>query len=136
MLKRSVSRAVVVVLVALLSQISVAEGKQPFTQAVFEKLQADNKVVLVDVFADWCSTCAKQKKVIQSYLDKHPERELHILEVNFDEQKEVVKQFRAPRQSTLLLYKGLDQFWYSVAETREEIVTAEIEKAFDFKPKR
>lgn len=136
MLKRSMSQVVVVILVALLSQFSLGAEKQPFTQAAFDQLQAENKVVLVDIFADWCSTCAKQQKVIQSYLEKHPDRELHILEVDFDKQKDVVKQFRAPRQSTLLLYKGTEQFWYAVAETREDVMTAEFEKAFNFKPKK
>lgn len=136
MINRSVSKMVVVVFLALLSQLSLGAGKQPFTQALFEQLQQDNKVVLVDIFADWCSTCAKQEKVIQSYIKKHPDRELHILQVDFDNQKEIVKQFRAPRQSTMLLYKGDEQFWYAVAETREDVITAELEKAFNFTTKK
>ena len=123
-------------LALMLSQFSLALEKQPFSQEVFEQLQKDNKVVLVDIHADWCSTCAKQQKLLQTYSEKHPERELHVLQVDFDNQKDVVKAFRAPRQSTMLLYKGDMQFWYAVAETREEVITEEIEKAFNFKPKK
>lgn len=51
---------------------------------------------------------------------------LHILEVNFDQDKAAVKRFRAPRQSTLLLYRGEEQLWFSVAETRQEAIFAAI----------
>jgi len=39
---------------------------------------------------------------------------------------------RAPRQSTLLLYKGETQFWYSVAETREDVIFEAINRADQF----
>lgn len=136
MLKVNLRQCFIAVMVLLMSQASMGAGKQPFSQELFEKLQSENKVILVDIFASWCSTCAKQQKVMRSYLEKHPERELHVLTVDFDEQKEVVKQFRAPRQSTMLLYKGDKQFWFAVAEVREDVITAEIEKAFEFKQKK
>jgi thioredoxin 1 len=44
----------------------------------------------------------------------------------------VVRQFRAPRQSTLLLYRGNKQHWFAVAETRLEVISAEIIKAIDY----
>lgn len=109
---------------------------EPYTADRFESLQASGAVVLLDVYADWCSTCAKQQAVLEKYKTTNPDKKLHILRVDFDKQKEVVKQFRAPRQATLLLYKGQEQFWYSVAESRFEVIEAEINKAFNFKPKK
>lgn len=86
--------------------------------------------MLVEVFADWCSTCARQQEVIKAYVADNPGKDLHILEVNFDRDKEWVRHFRAPRQSTLLLYSGEDQIWFSVAETRPAVIKAEFDKAF------
>jgi len=101
-----------------------------FTKAKFEELQLQDKVVLVDVHAKWCSTCKKQQKALKTYFEKNPDRELHVLKVDFDEQKDIVTLFRAPRQSTFVLFKGKEQLWFSVAETRYEVIEENLEKAF------
>lgn len=112
-----------------------AFDKEPFTQERFDQLQAEGEVVLVDVFATWCPTCAKQQKAISAYVEANSDKKFHVLVVDFDDNKDLVRQFRAPRQSTLLLYKGNEQFWFSVAESRPEVIAAEIDKAINFKPK-
>lgn len=109
---------------------NVALEKEPFSEQRFAELQRDNAVILVDVYADWCSTCAKQQAVLAAYRQANPDNQFHILEVNFDQDKEQVKALRAPRQSTLLLYNGTEQYWYSVAEIREAVIFAELDKVF------
>ena len=106
-----------------------ALDKEPFEQARFDELRANGELVLVDVFADWCSTCAKQQEILSDYVQKHPDVDLHILEVNYDTNKKVVRQLRAPRQSTLLLYVGEEQYWYSVAETDAEVIFNNLNRA-------
>jgi thioredoxin 1 len=103
--------------------------KEPFSPERFAALQAAGEVVLIDVFAGWCSTCKKQQDIIAEYRVSNPDKHFVILEVDFDADKEWVRHFRAPRQSTLLLYSGEQQFWYSVAETRPEVIGAELDKA-------
>jgi len=112
-----------------------AIAHEAYTQERFEALQAAGEVVLVDVFASWCGTCAKQQVAFEKYRASNPTKKFHILRVDFDKQKEFVKQLRAPKQSTLLLYKGQEQFWYSVGENRYEVIETEINKAINFKPK-
>lgn len=111
--------------------VANALEKESFTQERFDELTANGEVVLVDIFATWCPTCAKQREVLEAYQAANPNSELHILEVDFDDQKDVVRQFRAPRQSTLYLYKGEEQVWFSVAETSADVITGEIAKALD-----
>ncbi|MDZ4297761.1 MAG: thioredoxin domain-containing protein [Moraxellaceae bacterium] len=115
---------------ALLATPAFALEKEPFTEQRFAELQAENQVILVDVFADWCSTCKKQQEVLQAYRQANPDKLFHILTVDFDTDKQQVRALRAPRQSTLLLYKGDKQYWFSVAETRAEVISAEINKVF------
>ena len=103
--------------------------KEDFTQERFDSLKADGELVLVDVFADWCSTCAKQQEILGDYVEAYPDVDLHILEVNYDKDKDVVRQLRAPRQSTLLLYAGEEQYWYSVAETDREVIFDTLNRA-------
>tara|TARA_R110002072_G_scaffold136124_3_gene278327 strand:- start:32148 stop:32552 length:405 start_codon:yes stop_codon:yes gene_type:complete len=117
------------VMLFILSVPAMALEKEKFTMERFEALQQEGAVIMVDIFATWCPTCARQQEVIAEYRANNPDKVFHILEVDFDSQKEWVRHFRAPRQSTILLYAGEEQFWYSVAETRPEVIAAEIDKA-------
>lgn len=125
-------KILVVVCLAFLSLFTLpalALEKEPFTQERFDALQTEGEVVLIDVFATWCPTCKKQQEALTQFRAKNPDAEFHILVVDFDKDKDWVRHFRAPRQSTLLLYAGDKQHWYSVAETRYEVIAEEINKA-------
>ena len=100
---------------------------EPFSEARFRELQKQNALILVDVTADWCPTCSHQRRVIASYLADRPEVELYVLELDFDRQKDWVVRLKAPQQSTLLLFRGSTQLWFSVAETREDVIFAAID---------
>ena len=102
---------------------------EAFTESRFRELQAQNALILVDVTADWCPTCSHQRRVIARYLEKRPDVELHVLELDFDRQRDWVVRLKAPQQSTLLLFRGSTQLWFSVAETREEVIYAAIDEA-------
>ncbi|ALO41732.1 thioredoxin family protein [Pseudoalteromonas phenolica] len=106
--------------------------KQPFNETLFAELQNKGAVIMIDVYAPWCPTCKKQQKLFQQYHEQNPEKKFHVLVVDYDNDKQWVKKFRAPRQSTLLLYKGDKQFWYSVAETRFNVIEEKLNSAFKF----
>jgi len=111
------------------SASSASAQSTPFTEARFDSLQAAGELVLVDVWADWCPTCAKQEKVLAKYHEKYPDSPIHFLKVDFDSQKKWVKHFKAPRQSTFILFRGEERLWFSVAETRERVVFATLNDA-------
>lgn len=116
----------------LISLSAWALDAEPFSNDRFAELQENGELVLIDIFANWCPTCARQHEVLKKYREQHPDVELHILTVDYDNDRQYVRQLRAPRQSTLLLYKGKTQFWYSVAETREDVIFDAINRAADF----
>ena len=95
---------------------------EPFTESRFQALQAAGALVLVDVSASWCPTCREQKRVLARFQQQHPEVALTILNVDYDDQKQWVRHFKAPRQSTLALYRGDEQLWFAVAEVREDVI--------------
>ncbi len=116
--------------------VSAAQAleKEPYSQKRFDELQASGAVVLLDVYASWCPTCAKQQAALEAYRTANPAVVFHVLVIDFDDDKEQVRQYRAPRQSTLLLYKDNKQLWFSVAETRTDVIAAAIDKAAKIKP--
>lgn len=106
-----------------LSAVSAEVEKVPFTEERFKALQAQSDtLILLDVHAEWCPTCAKQGEALAEYQTENPEVPLTILNIDFDDQKKWVKHFKAPRQSTLILYKGEERLWFSVAETRKGVI--------------
>ncbi|EJI1277642.1 thioredoxin family protein [Vibrio vulnificus] len=100
-----------------------------FNEDLYLQYQEAGEVYLVDVFASWCPTCKKQSQIIDQYFAENPDSKIQVLVVDYDSQKEWVSHFRAPRQSTLLLYKGKEQLWFSVAETSKSKIFAQFQKA-------
>lgn len=107
---------------ALVRAAGEVPGAEPFSEARFRALQAEGALILVDVAADWCPTCRRQKAILARFQEQYPEAGLRILTVNFDRQKEWVKHFKAPRQSTFILFRGKAQQWFAVAEVGEEVI--------------
>jgi thiol-disulfide isomerase/thioredoxin len=116
-------------LLSIFSLTATAASKEAFTQERFESLQAAGKIILVDVYATWCPTCQQQQQALSQFQAENPDSEFYVLVVDFDKDKEWVSEFRAPRQSTLLLYVGDKQHWFSVAETRYDVIAHELNKA-------
>lgn len=117
-------------LVALLLTFGTqAAETEPFTEERFKALQAEGTPVLVEVHAEWCSTCAKQGEILAEYQAAHPDSDLVILRVDFDNQKEWVHHFKAPRQSTFILYQGDERVWFSVAETDRDTIFAALNQS-------
>ncbi|WP_406827746.1 thioredoxin family protein [Microbulbifer sp. ARAS458-1] len=121
--------SLITILALGLATSALGQQKEPFDEARFKALKAAGEVVLVDVFAEWCPTCAKQQEVLEQYRAQNPDKQFHVLVVDFDQDKEWVRHFRAPRQSTLVLFAGEEQTWFSVAETRPEVIARELDKA-------
>jgi thioredoxin 1 len=107
-------------LMALLAslQFSLANAESmPFTQAAFDRLMAEGKPVLLEVHADWCSTCRKQAPITQSLLSQNEFSALTALRVDYDKQKEVLKALDVRKQSTLIVFKSGKEVGRSIAET-------------------
>lgn len=85
---------------------ALAAEPVPFTASAFAAAQAAGKPILVDVTAPWCPVCARQHPIL-SELEQTPElRDLVVFDVDFDSQKNVLKQFGVSMQSTLIVFSG------------------------------
>lgn len=83
-----------------------AATQAPFTEQAFEAAQKAGQPILVHVNASWCPTCAKQRPIL-SQLEATPQfQDLVVYQVDFDTQKDVVKQMGVRMQSTLIVFHG------------------------------
>lgn len=96
----------------------------PFTQDGFAAAQKAGKPILVDVWASWCPTCAKQTPTLTTLSGDPAFRDMVVFRVNFDTQKDVVRAFGVRMQSTMIVFHGEREVARAVGETAPEAIRA------------
>jgi thioredoxin 1 len=97
------------------AQSAASEAK--FTPAAFAAAQAAGKPIIVEVSAPWCPTCKVQAPIIKSLTGKPEFKNVTILKVDFDSQKDVLQSLNVSRQSTLIAFKGKTETSRSIGDT-------------------
>jgi len=100
----------------------------PFTAAAFADAQKAGKPILVEIHATWCPTCKAQSAILGPMLADPKFKDLVVLRVDFDAQKDVVRQFGARMQSTLIVFKGATEMGRSVGDTEAASIAALLAK--------
>lgn len=109
--------------------IALAAGSQPFDAKAFAAAQAAGKPILVQIHADWCPTCVKQRPILAA-LENTPEfTDLVVFNIDFDSQKNLVRQFGVQMQSTLIVFHGKAEKGRSTGETDPARIKARLEKS-------
>lgn len=76
----------------------------------FNKTIATNKIVLVDIGADWCPPCRKMLPVLES-LKQKPAAPFYFLAVDGGEDIEVMKSLKSEGLPTFILFKNGKETW-------------------------
>lgn len=105
-----------------LSICTFAGSRETYTQKAFDDAQKAGIPVLIDVYAAWCPTCERQQTILNRYFKNNPGSPIKVLVIDFDKDKQWVTQYKAPRQSTLMIYKNHQQTWFSVAPTSRRVI--------------
>ncbi len=128
-----ISRRTTVLAIALFSAFAGTNAwafeKAPFTPVAFEAAQKAGKPILVEITAPWCPTCKAQKPILGELAGQSKYKNLTILEVDFDSQKDVVKKLGAQSQSTLIAFKGAKETARSVGDTKRDSIEKLLESS-------
>jgi len=106
---------------SLLPFSAAAEGMVEYTPGLIETALGEGKTVFVDFSAAWCSTCARQERVINALRSEDPayDEAMVFVKVDWDTYRshDVSTSRAIPRRSTLLVLRGEDELGRIVAGT-------------------
>jgi thioredoxin 1 len=104
-----------------------------YTPGSAEAAMDAGKIVVLDFWASWCSTCAAQQRVIAALKAENPayEQNIAFFLVDWDEygEGELSKALNIPRRSTLVALKGRQEIARIVAGTSKDEIKALLDAA-------
>ena len=100
-----------------------------FKNSDFETAQAAGKSILLHIAATWCETCQAQRVVLDKLEKDTAFKDYVIITIDFDTQKDVMRNFKANSRSTLIVFKGKTEMGRMVAITKPAAIKALLEKA-------
>lgn len=103
-------------------------SQQAFEAKAFADAQKAGKPILVAIHAPWCPICAAQKPILSELMADAKFKDLIYFTIDFDSQKDLVRQFGAQKQSTLIAFHGSTERTRSVGDSKRESITALVNK--------
>ncbi len=101
----------------------------PYTAAAFDAAQKSGRSILVEVHAPWCPTCKAQAPILADIEKREAYKNLLVVHVDFDSQKDAVRRFGARMQSTLVVFRGGKETGRSVGDTNPKSIGELLEKS-------
>ena len=121
-LMKAATAAILPTTASAFTTAAFAAEEQPFTRQAFEAAQSSGKSILVEIHASWCPTCKAQKPILSKLFADPKFRNLAVFRVDFDDQKDEVRNFKARIQSTLITFKGKEEVARSVGDTNPDSI--------------
>jgi len=100
-----------------------------YTPAAFDAAQKAGRSMLVEIHATWCPTCKAQAPILADLERDQKFKDLVVVHVDFDSQKDAVRRFGARVQSTLVTFKGGKETGRSVGDTNRGSLATLLDKA-------
>ena len=108
---------------------TLAAEKIEYTPSSFDAAQQAGKSMLVEIHAPWCPTCKAQAPILADLQAEPKFKNLVVVHVDFDSQKDAVQRFGARMQSTLITFKDGKETGRSVGDTNRKSLTELLNKA-------
>ena len=102
------------------------EKETTFNKELFQKAQADGKIVIVSSWIKYCSSCASQMKILNKAKKDGKLSDIEFTNIEyfaFDvTNKEISQFFNVEYQTTLLIFKDNKEVYRSIGETTKELI--------------
>ena len=97
-----------------------------FDKQLFDKAQAEGKVVIVSSWIKYCTSCASQMKVLDKAKNDFDNIEYFAFDVT---NKEIAELFDVQYQTTLLIFKDKKLVYRSIGETSKDLIYKAIQSS-------
>ena len=97
-----------------------------FKKELFDKAQAEGKIVIVSSWIKYCSSCASQMKVLEKAKNDFDNIEYFAFDVT---NKEIAELFDVQYQTTLLIFKDKNLVYRSIGETTKDLLYKAIQSS-------
>ena len=105
---------------------NVLAKETTFKKELFNKAQAEGKVVIVSSWVKYCTSCASQMKVLDKAKDDFNNIEYFKFDVR---NKEIANLLNVQYQTTLLIFKDNKEIYRSVGETSKDLIYEAIQSS-------
>ena len=119
-------RILILIICLFAFSANAMEKKTTFDQELFNKAQSEGKVIVISSWIEYCSSCAKQMKILQT-----AKKEGELSDIKFDNieyfsfdvtNREIANLLGVKYQTTLLIFKGDQEIYRSIGETTEDLI--------------
>ena len=108
----------------LVASFATSAAQVAFSQAQFDKLQAEGKPAIVYFHADWCPTCKVQKPIVDSLLKQPDMQSITLLIADYDKEIALKKAMHISQQSTFVVFKKGKEVTRATGQTSKEAIQA------------
>lgn len=98
---------------------SALEKKTTFDKKLFDKAQSEGKVVVINSWIEYCTSCASQMKALKQLKNEFENVEYYAFEVT---NREIAKLLDVQYQTTLLIFKNNKEVHRSIGVTNKDAI--------------
>ena len=102
------------------------EESTTFTDKIFKKAQSEGKIIVINSWNKFCSTCKKQIKILDQAETKF--NEVIFLSYEQTKNKEIADKLNIDYWTTIVIYKGEDEIYRSMGVTEKNQLYLAIDK--------
>ena len=95
------------------------EKKTTFDKELFSKAQSEGKIVVVNSWIKYCTSCASQMRALNKLKNEFENVEYYAFEVT---NKEIANLLNVKYQTTLLIFKDNKEVYRSIGVTNENAI--------------
>ena len=102
------------------------EESTTFTDKIFKKAQSEGKIIVINSWNKFCSTCKKQIKI----LDQAETNFSDVIFLSYEqtENKDIADKLNIDYWTTIVIYKGEDEIYRSMGVTEKNQLYLAIDK--------
>ena len=102
------------------------EESTTFTDKIFKKAQSEGKIIVINSWNKFCSTCKKQIKILDQAETKF--NGVIFLSYEQTENKDIADKLNIDYWTTIVIYKGEDEIYRSMGVTEKNQLYLAIDK--------